>query len=87
MTYKADEVIHQYINGANQEVYSKNYIWALLVATDFRYAREGKVIGTLGAYGYDGAYCTPSHSFFDWGRDRYNARDWYLYPDNTNTYR
>ena len=87
MTYKADEVIHQYINGANQEVYSKNYIWALLVATDFRYAREGKVIGTLGANGYDGAYCTPSHSFFDWGRDRYNARDWYLYPDNTNTYR
>lgn len=87
MTYKADEVIHQYINGANQEVYSKNYIWALLVAADFSYAREGKVIGTLGSNGYEGAYCTPSHSFFDWGRDRYNARDWYLYPDNTNTYR
>ena len=33
-----------------------------------------------------GAYHTFEHSFGEWAEDKDEAKDWYQYPDNDETY-
>lgn len=85
--YKTAEVVYQYMTADNYEAYSKNYPWALLVAANFQYPKEGTAIGSFQENVYGGAYQIPGHCFADWAQHRGTARDWFLYPDETGIYK
>lgn len=85
--YKISEVIYKYISGLSYESYNKNYPWALLLASEFQYPKEGTAVGSLHENIYGGAYQMPNHGFADWAQQRTSARDWYLYPDEAGIYK
>ena len=64
-----------------------NLPWAFCVPYDkFRWPRHGVAIGSRKQGARGGAYHTFEHSFGEWAEDKDEAKDWYQYPDNDETY-
>lgn len=80
-TYKFDEVLYEYYSGSPQS-YDTGYTWALEIPYSwFAYPREDVPMGSYKKGALYGAYGKYNHSFGQWAADRYNSRDWYLYPE------
>lgn len=69
------------------ELDSKNLPWALCVPNStFRWPLHAVAIGSRKQGARGGAYHTFEHSFGEWAEDKDEAKDWYQYPDNDETY-
>ena len=61
--------------------------WALCVPNStFRWPLHAVAIGSRKQGARGGAYHSFNHSFGEWAEDKDEATDWYLYPDNDETY-
>ena len=61
--------------------------WALSVPNStFRWPLHAIAIGGRKQGASSGAYHTFNHSFGEWAQDMTKCTDWYLYPDNDETY-
>lgn len=73
-------------NYGNANDYDINRPWAICVPGSFQYPREFYAIGTYDNGKPGGAYPTVGHSFGEWCKNRYQATDWYNYPDTDLVY-
>lgn len=85
--------LHTYNYNSAQVLYphpeldSKNLPWVFCIPNStFRWPRHGVAIGTRKQGARGGAYHTFEHSFGEWAEDKDDAKDWYQYPDNDETY-
>jgi LruC domain-containing protein len=61
--------------------------WALCVPNStFRWPIHAVAIGGRKQGASSGAYHTFDHSFGEWAQDKSRSTDWYLYPDEEDTY-
>jgi len=82
-TYKFKEVLYDYYSG-DPTSYDTGFTWALEIPyTWFRYPLEGTPMGSYKNGVIYGAYQQPYHSFGEWGANKDEAIDWYLYPSSS----
>ena len=83
--YKLNEVLFDFIE--NPQDYRNSFTWALEIPYSwFRWPLEGNAIGSYKNGALYGTYSKPYHSFGEWGADRTQAQDWYLYPETNMVY-
>ena len=83
--YKLNEVLFEYLGDPMN--YRNSFTWALEIPYSwFRYPLEGNAMGSLKGKGVYGTYSTIGHSFGEWGADRTQSQDWYLYPTSSMVY-
>jgi LruC domain-containing protein len=80
--HKYDEVVWHYTNGPGEQ--DDRVPWALMVPdATFHYPVEGITLGMYRDGQISGAYSRYNHSFGQWGRNRNNSTDWWLYENAT----
>lgn len=80
--FKTDEVVHEW-GGSN---YDDEYVWALMVAGDFKYPIEWTPIAQKSGSITINASSTAYPKFANWAQDHTTDTDWYDYPTSGYVY-
>lgn len=81
--FKFKETLYSYYSDSPDK-YDSGFTWALEIPyTWFRYPIQGVSMGSYKNGVIYGAYQQPYHSFGEWGANKDEATDWYLYPSSS----
>lgn len=84
--YWKKETLYSYFSGKASS-YDVGFSWVLEIPYNkFRYPMSGYSMGSYKNGVLYGAYQQPYHSFGEWGTNKDNAQDWYLYPSSKMVY-